>query len=329
MSQIRPAHPGVWSLVAVFLVGLIVTFGKSAAPHAADKPSKAEKAPKADKPGEPPKPPQGRNPRAPSPPMKDLRLQDEEEPAEEQILLALAKSTTVRFDETPLEEALAYLREEHKVNLWLDRRALREGKINIDEPVTLHLADVRFESVLNLILDPLKLEWLIQDEVLKITTHEGAMASAETVSFDVQNLLDAGHTPEELIEAIVHCIEPETWSRGNGDGGIEHSGGVLICRQTQRIQSAIALLLADLEELAEKQLDESASGKSPVVTLKVYRTDSFAADELAKSLETLVAPDTWKKTGISLHAIEGALFVQQTPHVHREIERVLKQLIDR
>lgn len=290
-------------------------------------PLAADKSPKVDKPGDSPKPPAARKQRTPSPPMKDLRLNDEDEPAEEQILQTLSKPTEVNFLELPLEDAVRILKEFHKINIWIDRHALADAKIPLDEPVTLQLADVRFESVLNLILDPLQLEWLIQDEVLKITTHAGAAALAETRSFDVQSLLDAGHTPTELIDTIVQCIEPGSWTGAGGTGAVSHSGGVLVCRQTQRVQSAVATLLLDLDELAEKQLDESSAGGSPVVTLKVYHTFEFPAEEVSKALQALIAPETWGVKGISLRPIKGALLVQQTPHVHREIERVLKQLL--
>lgn len=290
-------------------------------------PVAADNLPAIDKPGDAPKAPAARKPRLPTPPLKDLRLKDDEEGAEERILEALSKPTEVSFIDTPLEDAISFLKEQHKINIWIDRRALNDVNISTDQPVTLQIAEVRLESVLNLILDPLRLEWLIQDEVLKITTHAGATALADTRSFNVQNLLDAGHTPDELVQAIVQCVEPTTWIDAGGKGAISHSGGVLICRQTQRIQSAVMMLLVELSELAEEQLDESSGRVSPVVTLKVYHTREFPADELASTLKTLVAPDTWGTKGISVSAIKGALLVQQTAHVHREIERVLRQLL--
>lgn len=321
MSQIRMNRSG---LLLSLIVGLAISGGIS--PFVSG-PVAADKSPRSDKPGESPRTPSGRKQRPPTPPMKDLRLKDEEEPAEERILQALSKAAEVNFIDMPLEDTVSFLKEQHKINIWIDRKALGKANIAADQAVTLQISDVRLESVLNLMLDPLQLEWLIQDEVLKITTHAGAMALAETQSFDVQNLLDAGHAPDELIEAIVRCVEPSSWTDVGGSGAISHSGGVLVCRQTQRIQSAVMMLLLELSELAEEQLDASSGGSSPVVTLKVYHTREYPAEELATSLQALVAPDTWGTKGISVRPIKGALLVQQTAHVHREIERVLKQLL--
>jgi hypothetical protein len=129
-----------------------------------------------------------------------------------------------------------------------------------------------------------------------------------------------------LIGAIVSCVEPESWFDAGGKGTIAYSGGVLICRQSQRVQSSIAMLLLDLDDLAEEQLDASGHGGS-VATLKVYHTHEYPAEELARILGDLVAPDTWGVNGASVRAVKGALLVKQTPHVHREIENFLKQLL--
>lgn len=262
-----------------------------------------------------------------TPPMKDLRLKDEES-AEARIEEELEKLTEVHFDDTPLSEVVGYLKERHHLNIWVDRRGLEEAGVNIEHPVTLNLADVHLVSVLNLVADSLKLEWLVQDEVLKITSASRALDLAETRTYDVQNLLDAGHSSEELLEAVLTCIEPFSWMQtGEGRGTLAISGGVLICRHTQRVQDQIDLLLSDLDEIADAELDDPAKAGHPMVTLKVYRTHDYPADELAKALRQMVAVDTWGTHGIDVRTIKGALLVQQTQNVHREIEKVLKQLL--
>ena len=54
--------------------------------------------------------------------------------------------------------------------------------------------------------------------MLKITSREKAAASAETLTYDVQNLIDAGHDPDELIGAIIDCVEPQSWQGNGGEG---------------------------------------------------------------------------------------------------------------
>ncbi|MSR58119.1 MAG: hypothetical protein EXS05_10635 [Planctomycetaceae bacterium] len=262
------------------------------------------------------------------PELKDLRLKDDEDLAEERIERALSAPTEFDFDETPLEEVVKYFRDYHSINIWVDRAALLDDGMSIDIPLTLKLAGVRFESALNLLLEPLELDWVVQDEVLKITTRTKAAKFSETLTFDVQNLLDAGHDPDDLMAAITACIEPASWVDTEGQGSIAHSGGVLICRQSQGIQTRVAALLDDLDELAEKQLEDSDRGKAaPIITLKAYQTFEFSAEELVPVVSKMIAPDSWNEKGVGIQSVKGALLVKQTPHVHREIAKLLKQLL--
>src|SRR5579872_4795074 len=134
---------------------------------------------------------------------------DDENSIEAQIIKTLAKPTTVEFLDLPLEDCLTFLKEHHKVNIVIMRGAMTEEGVALDSPVSLKLADVSFESILHLILKPLQLDWVIQDEVLKITTAGWAAEHPETRPYAVQNLIESGHTPEELITSITKCIEPQ------------------------------------------------------------------------------------------------------------------------
>lgn len=262
------------------------------------------------------------------PELKDLRLKDDEDLAEEQIERALAAPTEFAFDETPLEEVIKYFRDFHSINIWVDGAALLDAGVSLDIPITLKLAGIRFESALHLVLDPLQLDWIVQDEVLKITSCKKAASLAETLTYDVQNLLDAGHDPDELIGAIVDCVEPASWEGNGGQGTIAHSGGVLICRQSQRVQTRVTMLLDDLDLIAEQQLEDLDREKAaPLVTLKAYQTFEFPADELVPVVSKMIAPDSWDDKGVGIQSVKGALLVKQTPHVHREIAKLLKQML--
>jgi len=260
------------------------------------------------------------------PPIKDLRLKNDDESTEARIEQALGKPTKVNFIESNLEDALNFLMEYHQIPIWIDKKALSDAEISLEQPVNLQISVTRFESVLNLLLEPLDLEWLVQDEVLKITTREKAAARAETRAFNVQDLIDTGHDPDDLIDSIVRCVEPTTWVEEGGQGAISHSGGVLICRQTQRVQSEVLLLLDELQQQAEERLDQASNDSRALVTLKAYQVPDHPADELAKAIPRLIASDSWTRPDVKIEAVKGALLVRQMPHIHGEISKLLKQL---
>src|SRR5579863_8532705 len=83
-------------------------------------------------------------------PLQHAILRDDkdkkEDSAEAAIIEALTKPTTVEFLELPLEDCLSFLKEYHKLNIWIDRHAVTDEGVALDTPITLKLADVSFES---------------------------------------------------------------------------------------------------------------------------------------------------------------------------------------
>ncbi len=90
-------------------------------------------------------------------------LKKEPESAEEKIQSALDKPTNVEFLDLALEDCLTFLKDYHGINIWLDRQTLTEEGVALDQPITLKLAEVRLESILNLLLQPLQLDFVVQD----------------------------------------------------------------------------------------------------------------------------------------------------------------------
>lgn len=283
-----------------------------------------------DSPEAPAKPRAKSSPKDPHAPLHHAIVKDEDDSAEAEIAKALDRPTTVEFIDSPLEDCFSFLQEFHKINIWLDRGALQDEGVALDQPITLKLTGVRLESILNLLLGPVQLDWIIQDEVLKITTRAKADELGEIRTYDVQNLLDAGHMPEELIASITKCVAPDTWTGDSATGSISHTGGVLVVRQSQRTHAEVASLLEDLDKIADAEEEEHADGKrNTVVSVKVYPTGKQPADQVAQCLQDFVEIKSWQNRGGSgkVRALAGALVIEQTAAVHQSIQRFLAQLL--
>jgi general secretion pathway protein D len=91
--------------------------------------------------------------------------------AEERIRQRLMSSVEVRFPNKPLQDALKTLGAVSGVPIYLDQQAFAEAQVNLDDPVNLDLQQpVMLRSALQLLLDKYDLTWMIEDEVLKITS---------------------------------------------------------------------------------------------------------------------------------------------------------------
>jgi tetratricopeptide (TPR) repeat protein len=118
--------------------------------------------------------------------MVDLKSNS---PNEKKIQQALTQSTEVAFTDTPLEEALDYLEDLHHIEIWVDKTALSDDGVNTDQPVTLVMKGITLRSALRLLLQPLGLTYIIEDEVMKITTQAKADEKTSTRVYPVGDLV--------------------------------------------------------------------------------------------------------------------------------------------
>lgn len=198
---------------------------------------------------------------------------------------ALREQTEISFTDNPLSEALSYLSDLHHIEITVDKRALQDEGVSEDSQISLKTSGVSLKSGLRLFLEPLGLDYVIQNETLMITSQAKAAEIFETRVYTVRRL--RGMTPAELDEIIRATIEPESWSSikqavetttkanealsrtpgaaeaggggmggggpSNMEGNIRHTGNTLVIRQTQRVHDEIVDLLNQLEKATEEQ----------------------------------------------------------------------------
>jgi len=109
--------------------------------------------------------------------------------AEKKIDDALKSPTQLEFIETPLQDVIDYLKDFHDIEIQIDKKALDDVGIGSDTPITKNLKGISLRSALRLTLRELDLTYVIQDEVLLITTPE----QAETLA-----------APHSQVEAAHH-----------------------------------------------------------------------------------------------------------------------------
>jgi hypothetical protein len=136
----------------------------------------------------------------------DLRS---DSPREHRIQNELKEQSEVNFNEIPLKDALEFLETQHGIEIWIDNKELSEAAISTDTPVTLMLSGVSLRSVLRLLLEPLLLTYVIEDEVMKITTQTAAETKMSTRVYPVADL-----------------VIPIPSAQGGGQGGGMQGGGM-------------------------------------------------------------------------------------------------------
>lgn len=94
-------------------------------------------------------------------------------PVELEIQNALKTPVDVQFRDKPLKEVLDTLGQLAGINVFADPQGLAAEGVTTDTPVTIDLTQpVSLKSALNLILEPLRLSYVIQNEVLRVTSEQ-------------------------------------------------------------------------------------------------------------------------------------------------------------
>ncbi len=193
-------------------------------------------------------------------------------PNEQRILDALDKPTEVAFVDIPLTDALAYLKEVHSIEIWLDKEALSVEGIATDQLVSLSLSGISLRSTLRLLLEPLQLTYVSEDEVMKITTRDAASKLLVTRTYPAGDLFDSREEAHELVEVIVSGLglrpkvkevktgsvsikqlgwgssETSAPTKESGTFAVSFKARAIVARQTHAVHDQIRQLLRDLRE---------------------------------------------------------------------------------
>jgi hypothetical protein len=144
----------------------------------------------------------------------DLKATGEAEQRIEKALRSPLHQNGLDFVETPLKDVVDGLATDYGIPVQLDTPALEEVGINPDQPVTVNLHNVSLRSALRLMLKNLQLTYIIQDEVMMITTPDAAQ----------KNLVVKVYPVADLVLPIDASLLQQNGG-GGGGGGIGGGGG--------------------------------------------------------------------------------------------------------
>ena len=216
-------------------------------------------------------------------------------PRIEAIMNSLSSQASANFVDITLKEAMDVIQTDHEIEIKFDLMNLNDNGIATDLPVNLVSEGVSLKSILRMMLDPLELDYIVENEVLMITTRTHAEETFDTRIYRLDGIrehFDDGEF-DQLPTIIRLTIQPHAWkvlgrpAAGGGMGGgglgiVENDGAnqnkqlgpepmggmsakgtimafgnMLIIRQTQRSHEEISDFLDQLAAQFSKEDAES------------------------------------------------------------------------
>lgn len=246
---------------------------------------------------------------------------------EREIRNSLKKPIEVRFDNRPLTEVIEILQTTAGVNIYLDPQGLAAEGVTSDTPITINLTTrpVSLKSALNLILHPLQLDYIIQDEVLRITS-EGA--SENDLSATVYNVADLVIPIPNFVPSynigIPGALQQAVQALGHGQAGWGGGGGSMPLTMVADNNSA-----GNSMSLAQQY---SAGGRPSMASGPGGMGGGVEADfdTLIELITQTIEPTSWDEIGgpgsIAGFDTNLSLVISQTQEVHEQIVDLLEQL---
>lgn len=244
--------------------------------------------PKAEKPAEKPAEKQDANAQTQAKLEKHIDADFQPTPAIEGVIIP---------QETRLDEVLDYLAKAAEVQMYVDRRALDEKKIDpASAPVTINLKDIPAEMALRLVLRQHGLAHMLDHGVVIVTTPDEMARSLEIQVYSISDLVQPPSRPAPaeagpaglpgafgyegpggyrhaemapqsrvtaLIDLITSTVDPESWNEVGGPANICEYRGALVIAQTYQGHRKVERLLKGLREALAKQPAPSAPPKPP------------------------------------------------------------------
>lgn len=255
----------------------------------------------------------------------------------------------LEYPETPLNTIAGILSQEYELPIVFDTAALDAIAASPEVQVSINIQNVSLRSALELMLAQLEdITYVIDQEVLLITTEDEAQTRLETRVYRVDDLLHSGASPaseidedrfETLLDIIVSTVECDSWQEnGTGEGEIQSfQPGMFVVSQTQRVHEKVVDLLAEMRRV-KSEIEAAGPAESTVqrpVTraFRILGKDFTEAESSRASLRNAILRTVdWEKAGaeltdkdVFLEVFPNRVVVRHFPNVVRDVERALEK----
>jgi general secretion pathway protein D len=244
----------------------------------------------------------------------------------------------LQFDNAPLSKVIDTLSQLAGINIYLDPQGLAEEGVSTDTPINnLDLRqEIKLESALNLILRPLRLTYVIKDEVLKITSEQARKGEVYQVVYPVADLVIpipnfVPHGGLGLDGAYRGAMANVNYGTAGPFASSTASPLAVVASRDGRPATGM------IDPTVMAQLSTNNRGSMPS-TLPISNTPGNLGggamadfDSLIDLIESTIQPDSWQDIGagqgsIAPFEINLSLVVSNTQEVHEQIVDLLEQL---
>ncbi|NCY02631.1 MAG: hypothetical protein EBX36_06895, partial [Planctomycetia bacterium] len=255
-------------------------------------------------------------------------------PAELQIQKRMGVKVKASHRDQPLSAVLDALAKQADVPIHLDMVGLEQEAVRSDTPVTISLDQpISLKSALKLLLEPLHLDYVIKDEVLKVTSPRLVKGEVYSVSYPVADLVIPIPNFSSDGLGITGALR-DGYSRLSPRNGatVQFGPPPVGINGVSRTSGDATVDAASLAQFQAGGGNGPTMGSNPSIPFGPPTGGGSQADfqSLIDLIQNTVAPQSWNTVGgqgaIQPFATNLSIVVSQTQEVHEEIADLLEQL---
>ena len=257
--------------------------------------------------------------------------------------------TPLKYDGEQLDIVLMAISEEYDIPIVFDKAALDEVAISPESEISINLRSLSLRSTLNLMLKEPGLEdlcYIINDEVLLITTKERADEALLTQVYRVDDLETANRVPQPMgasawadfspiVDVVTSCVERDAWrENGTGEGEIRLvKPGMLVITQTRRVHHQVEMLFDQLRQKRREIMADAASKTSSttpktqgfVVNIALGEKSEQVQQRLVKAIKNSVDWSTGDlpENATWIEILPNRVLVHHLPSVVAQVQNTL------
>ena len=250
-------------------------------------------------------------------------------PAGMKIQNALNQPVDISFSDTPLSVVMETLGQMTGINVHLDRQGLSAEGVTSDTAVSINLSQpVTLKSALNLMLEELRLSYVIRNEVLLITSEMSRDTNVYQEVYNVADLVipipdfDTGQSV-----GLPSAIRDAHDTMGFGTNQLQGNGPLTLANGEESSGMGNASVLA---QLAASDMIPGSQGSLPTSIGGGGGAAMADFSSLIELITTTIEPDSWEDVGGAgtIKEFRGnlSLVISATQQVHEQIRDLLEQL---
>jgi type II secretory pathway component GspD/PulD (secretin) len=256
---------------------------------------------------------------------------------ERDIQSKLMRPVQFSFHNVPLRQAVEDLQAMTGMTIHLEMQSLASEAVNPETPVSLK-GDVSLKSGLKVLLDQVHLTYVVQDDMLKITTERAARGKLVQKVYSVADLvipIDDYITPESsnINKAMDRIISQQGGHLGSGAAPTGTSrnqlqNGTPVGNATSGTPTMSTEGMGGAT--MRNGVGPGSTGSAMSFSTNVAPTKQSMQDMLIKLITNTVAPQSWAEVGgsgtIDYMPIGMALVINQTADVQEQVADLLEAL---